>query len=515
MEPLDQWPLQQKKAILRLSQDILVAHEHRLGLAWTSPWWTKLTTALSLQVRAFDTNFSSIKDIDGITVPDAVELLRKPKDQRLDVLISLLSLTLGYVKDEKQETLIYDARARWFLYCLTYAMQLPIEDLNVVERSLGQQMYFELEKATHDGNDDQVEQSSAMNTSAQASMVENNNKKKMYRWLGTAAAVAGGGAIIALTGGLAAPLLAPIVVGMTGATFFATTAGIAVVTSLFGLTGGGLAGMKMHRRMRGLEQFEFKQILVNKDLPPIPTLQCTICISGFLLHDRNETTVPWTQALQNTQPGDTFCLEYDTEILLSLGYAFRRFISNQALKYAGLEVAKQTALASFFAAIALPAALMKVADVIDDPWQLAVERSKKAGIVLADTLAERVQGNRPCHLIGYSCGSLVIWHCLLELERRGLPGLVHHVVLLGAPVASDDLEAWAKARSVVAGRFINGYTDDDWVLAYVHRLHSLDTKVSGLAAVPVDGIENRAVAVEGHTSYPEALASILAEIKLE
>jgi hypothetical protein len=43
--------------------------------------------------------------------------------------------------------------------------------------------------------------------------------------------------IIALTGGLAAPLLAPFLVGLTGATFFATAGGIALVTSLFGLTG--------------------------------------------------------------------------------------------------------------------------------------------------------------------------------------------------------------------------------------------------------------------------------------
>lgn len=29
----------------------------------------------------------------------------------------------------------------------------------------------------------------------------------------------------------------------------------------------------MHRRMQGLEEFEFEQILNDADLPPIPTLQ--------------------------------------------------------------------------------------------------------------------------------------------------------------------------------------------------------------------------------------------------
>lgn len=89
----------------------------------------------------------------------------------------------------------------------------------------------------------------------------------------------------------------------------------------------------------------------------------------------------WIKALDNVKlVDDTYCLEYESKILLDLGYAFRRFITNQALKYAGLEVAKQTALAAFFSAIALPAALLKVSDIIDDPWQLAVDRSKKAGI---------------------------------------------------------------------------------------------------------------------------------------
>ena len=43
--------------------------------------------------------------------------------------------------------------------------------------------------------------------------------------------------MIAITGGLAAPLLAPLLVGLTGATFFATAGGVALMTSLFGLTG--------------------------------------------------------------------------------------------------------------------------------------------------------------------------------------------------------------------------------------------------------------------------------------
>jgi hypothetical protein len=86
------------------------------------------------------------------------------------------------------------------------------------------------------------------------------------------------------------------------------------------------------------------------------------------------------EEINRRQTTDTFCLEYERKTLQDLGYAFRKFLSNQALRYAGMQVAKQTALHAFFAAVALPATLLKVADVIDDPWQIAVDRSKKAGI---------------------------------------------------------------------------------------------------------------------------------------
>ncbi|CAO3592728.1 unnamed protein product [Absidia cylindrospora] len=398
---------------------------------------------------------------------------------------------------------------------MTLEMGLQGTELSIVEKSLGQQMYFSLQEKSKDSGD-HVDRSSQMNSSAQLAMNENNSKKKMFRWLATGAGVVGGGAVIALTGGLAAPLLAPFLVGLTGATFFATAGGIALVTSLFGLTGGGLAGFKMHRRTQGLNEFGFQQILVDKDIPPIPTLKTTICVTGFLLDDMNETTAPWITTFENQRHQiDTFCLEYEKKTLLDLGYAFRRFLTNQALKYAGLEVAKQTALAAFFAAVALPATLLKVADIIDDPWQIAVDRSRKAGIVLADTLEERVQGNRPCNLVGYSCGSLVIWQCLQELSRRKIYGAIDHVVLMGAPVPSDDTELWKNAKSVVSGRFVNCYTADDWVLAYVYRLHSLETKVSGLAPVPFDGIENVALDLDGHTSYRDAVPTIMMNINLE
>ncbi|CAO3642179.1 unnamed protein product [Cunninghamella blakesleeana] len=509
--------IEQKLAIARLAQVVLMENERKLGTNWTGPWWQKVMTYLQFTDKEKEM-FSTL------SAEAAISHLTTPKDIRIDVLINLLSVALNIDQKTLKEghhpkEILYDARARQFLYLYTKSLALQPEELIQAERSLGQQLYFTLQEQTKKDNNQHHNtdegRSSLMNDSAQKAMEDNNNKKKLYRWLATGAGVAVGGTIIALTGGLAAPLLAPILVGITGATFFGTAAGVVLVTSLFGLTGGGLTGMKVSRRMQGLSQFGFKQILVDKDIPPIPSLKCTICISGFLLEEESEATSTWINAMNNVKlADDTYCLEYESKILLDLGYAFRRFITNQALKYAGLEVAKQTALAAFFAAIALPAALLKVSDIIDDPWQLAVDRSKKAGIVLADTLEKRIQGNRPCDLIAYSCGCLVIWECLLELQKRKIYGAIDNVVLLGAPIPSDEYEDWNKALSVVSGRFVNAYTPDDWVLAYVYRLHSLETKVSGLGPVTVEGVENIPLDLEGHTSYPTSLKYILEKIKL-
>lgn len=74
--------------------------------------------------------------------------------------------------------------------------------------------------------------------------------------------------------------------------------------------------------------------------------------------------------------------------------------------------------------------------------------------------------------MGYSCGSLVIWQCLQELHRRKIHGVVGHVVLMGAPIPSDDSEVWGNVKSVVSGRFVNCYTADDWVLGKYEVAHA-------------------------------------------
>lgn len=148
------------------------------------------------------------------------------------------------------------------------------------------------------------------------------------------------------------------------------------------------------------------------------------------------------------------------------------------------EIIKRTALAAVFSAVALPATVYKTAtNTLDNAFQRSADRAQKAGIILADVLEKGVQGNRPtvlvsfapdlvlgvrtritfcaCYLfvvqIGSSLGAVTVMTCLLELQKRGLGGLVFDAVLISLPAAPTPAE-WMKMRQVTSRRLINAYS---------------------------------------------------------
>lgn len=128
--------------------------------------------------------------------------------------------------------------------------------------------------------------------------------------------------------------------------------------------------------------------------------------------------------------------------------------------------------------------------------------------MLADALANRVQGHRPVTLIGVSLGARVVHACLRELARRREFGIVESVVFIGAPVPSD-AKSWAAARAVVAGRVVNVYEEGDGVLGLMYRAASAQLGVAGLG--PVEGVGNVDLSgvVEGHLGYPRMMGVVL------
>lgn len=167
------------------------------------------------------------------------------------------------------------------------------------------------------------------------------------------------------------------------------------------------------------------------------------------------------------------------------------------------------------AALQLPVVLTKLAYLIDNPWTVSLDRANMAGLILADSLIDRNLGTRPITFVGYSLGSRVIFSCLRELARKGAYGLVQNVYLFGSPIVAKKDE-YLRAKSVVAGRFVNGYARNDWILGYLFRLTSGGiSRIAGLA--PVDGIpglENIDVTefVPGHMAYRQAMPRLLREV---
>jgi pimeloyl-ACP methyl ester carboxylesterase len=159
--------------------------------------------------------------------------------------------------------------------------------------------------------------------------------------------------------------------------------------------------------------------------------------------------------------------------------------------------------------------LTKLGYLIDNPWNNALDRAKAAGSVLADILVRRHLGVRPVTLIGFSLGARVIFYALIELARQKAFGVVQDVILLGATLTAPQ-KTWFQVRSVVSGRFVNGFSRSDWVLNYLFRATSGGVgTVAGLGPVEnVPGLENVDVTdkVAGHTSYRTIMPLILDQL---
>lgn len=173
-----------------------------------------------------------------------------------------------------------------------------------------------------------------------------------------------------------------------------------------------------------------------------------------------------------------------------------------------------TILMSLMAALQLPLVLTKLSYLIDNPWAVSLDRATSAGLILADSLIDRNLGARPITLVGYSLGSRVIYSCLQELARKGAYGLVQNVFLFGSPVVVKRDEV-IRAKTVVAGRFVNAYHSNDWILGYLFRLTSGGiSRVAGLAAIEnCPFVENMNVThlVNGHMDYRTAMPRLLRE----
>lgn len=167
------------------------------------------------------------------------------------------------------------------------------------------------------------------------------------------------------------------------------------------------------------------------------------------------------------------------------------------------------------AALQLPVVLTKLSYLIDNPWSVSLDRAWAAGLIMADSLIQRNLGTRPITLVGYSLGSRVIFSCVLELARKGAFGIIENVYMFGSPLVVKQDE-YLKCRTVISGRFVNGYHTNDWILGYLFRLTNGGIRsIAGLSAIQgVPGLENVDCSefVAGHMDYRRAMPRLMREV---
>merc|ERR1711939_108036 len=361
---------------------------------------------------------TNIEEADAALVelypPTSTSLYSLPREKRVLLLNAMLLLVLSLEH--------YVAPSRILLLHISSSLHLPLHVLAEHEVKVAQGL---LEAAKHMSGSEETQKRSDENKTAR-------------RWKVGLAGVAGA-AVIGITGGLAAPLVA----GALGTIFgglglgATTAAGLlgalaesgVIVGSLFGAYGGRMTGKMMDAYAKEVEDFAFLPLKGSKHHEPKPEdrrLRVTIGASGWITQ-REDTIIPW-RALG--RQSEVFALRWELAALSKLGSSLESVVKSAA-------------------------------------WSVAKNRADKAGLVLADALINKAQGERPVTLIGYSLGARLIYSCLMSLAERRAFGLVESAVLIGAPAPSD-AAVWRSMRSVVSGRLVNVYSENDYILAFLY-----------------------------------------------
>ncbi|KAJ5788509.1 hypothetical protein N7457_003499 [Penicillium paradoxum] len=397
----------------------------------------------------------------------------------------------------------YDARSRTLLERVGAALDVTWLQISRFEKRVTDslEMQEQAEKETWDESDH----------------MEKRRKmalKRKYMIMGLA--TVGGGLVIGLSAGLLAPVIGAglaagfTTVGITGTSAFLGGAGGTALIASGATLGGSTIGLRAsHRRTGAVQTFEYRPLHNNKKVNLIVT------VSGWMTGKVDDVRLPFSTV--DPIMGDIYSVLWEPEMLRSMG-ATINILATEALTQGLQQVLGSTVLMALMASLQLPLVLSKLAYLIDNPWTVSLARANSAGLVLADSLRDRNLGNRPITLLGFSLGARVIFSCLKELAEKGAHGLVQNVYLFGSPVVANRDE-YLKARSVVAGRFVNGYSTNDWILGYLFRATSGGImRVAGLAAVEdIPGIENFDVTslVNGHMDYRTAMPRLLREVGWE
>ncbi|EPX75270.1 DUF726 family protein [Schizosaccharomyces octosporus yFS286] len=403
---------------------------------------------------------------------------------------------------------IYDARSRVLLHYVGKVLGLDSLEITKFEKYI-----IETIETDHVN---ELDMGSSSNSEAVVKFRKKFSKRRKYVLMGLAGV--GGGLVIGLSSGL----LAPFISAGIGAAF--TTVGLSGVASSGFLAGGGSAALitvggvlsgthlgttGMARRKADVKTFEFRPLHANGRSNVVVT------VSGWMSGKEDDVRLSFSSL--DPIVGDVFSVLWEPEVLASAGQTMN-ILATEVVTQSLQQVLGSTVLVSLMGAMQVPLILTKLSYLIDNPWNNSLDRAKSTGQLLADLLCYRYLGVRPVTLVGYSLGARVIYYCLRELEKKKEFSVVENVYLFGTPVIFKR-SSWLKASSVVAGRFVNGFKKNDWILGYLFRATSGGIgRVAGLRSIDdIPGMENIDVTdiVPGHLAYREVMPELLSIIGFE
>ena len=406
------------------------------------------------------------------------------------------------------ETSVYDSRSRTLL--INFANSIGIETIEIYQFERRITDSLEIDEAFEILNNNLTWDESDI-------LKEHKRKAKNSKIVKIALATAAGGLVIGLSAGALAPVIGAglaaglTTVGITGTSGFLAGAGGTAIITTTGVMSGMRAGKNaMSNRVGSVKTFEFIPLHNNRRVNLI------ITVSGWMSGTMDDIRLPFSTVDQVM--GDLYSLLWEPEMLTSMGQTIN-ILANEILTQSIQQILGSTLLITLMAGLQLPMMLSKLGYLLDNPWNNSLDRAWRSGKVLADTLRRNKLGVRPITLVGFSLGARLIYSCLLSLAKSGDFGIVENVYLFGSPIVIHDDEM-AQVRSVVSGRFVNGYMKQDWILGYLFRATSGGLRsIAGLSPINSEDFNvenfNCSEFVKGHMQYREAMPKLLKEIGWE
>lgn len=269
----------------------------------------------------------------------------------------------------------------------------------------------------------------------------------------------------------------------------------------------------------------------TKVQPQDRRLRLSIGISGWACQNEDDVS-PWRVLRDNSE---AYALGWEDETLLKVGAALKVMAASLAWQNAKKDIGPSngespshttgfpdlvltgTEHSAGLGAFSWPEGLLKISKIVDNPWGAGMVRADKVGQAMADAIINKAFGERSISLLGYGLGARVIYTCLMSLSERRAFGLVENVIMIGTPAPSVTY-AWTALRSAVFGRVINVFSENDSMLAFLHRTGCIQFGVAGLQRIQgVYGIENvdATKPLSNHLRYAHLVGKILKDVGWE